>query len=232
METMRFIDKPLNEIPVDINEVFILMGYGEHTPPQDIIDMINEMLDELQSICIPHYGYRLFEGEEIDREHLRVSNIILNPGRIITSAMREVEQYAIFTSTVGQGFDKWFKQLKDEDDIVRTFIANTLGSVLAESTVSVLMKELEEAAAAEGLRITNNYSPGYCDWVLIEQKKIFSLFPDEITGIKLTDSCLMLPIKSVSGIIGVGANAKKRPYGCAICNMTSCIKNMKKQKAN
>lgn len=232
MKKIQYFDTPLSEVPVDVRDVYELMGYGNHIPSPDIVGMVDEMLEELKTICRPHSGYILVEGEHVDRESIKIDNTILRPGKIITFALRGSEQYALFTATIGAEFDQWFSKLKAEDDIVKLFVSNTLGSVLAESVVSCLMARLEETARQEGLSVTNNYSPGYCDWLLVEQQKIFSLLPVSETRIKLTDSSLMLPIKSVSGIVGIGANVKKRAYSCAVCNMTNCIRNKKKKSSN
>ena len=71
--------------------------------------------------------------------------------------------------------------------------------------------------------MANRYSPGYCGWALSEQKRFFALFPENHCGIKLSDSCLMDPIKSVSGVIGFGRNVKKTAYECQMCELTTCI---------
>lgn len=228
MKRINFYDCSLSDLNIDMQELNLLLGYGNHTPGDDILHMINDIIGELENHIRPHCGYILSEGYVADKEHIIINDISLNPGRIITSAMRDAEYYALFTATIGEGFDNWMKALKVSDDIVKVFIADALGSVLAEATVTWLMKRLEEEANAENLLISNNYSPGYCDWLLIEQRKLFSLFPDDISGITLTDSCLMLPVKSVSGIVAIGKNVKKKPYGCDICKMTKCIKNRKK----
>ena len=229
MSHIQFFDCNLSDLQIDMRELGILMGYGNHSPGKEILDIVDEMLGELRVCCNPRYGYILEEGDIIDRENLRVGNIILNPGKIITSAMRNADYYAIFTATVNTGFDEWLKKLKERDDMLWNFVADALGSIIAEAVVERLVNQLENDVACDGMLISNNYSPGYCDWKLIEQKKLFSLFPDNITGIKLTDSCLMLPIKSVSGIIAVGKNVKKKAYGCDICNMKNCVKNKKKK---
>ncbi|MDR2914435.1 MAG: hypothetical protein LBV74_06355, partial [Tannerella sp.] len=71
--------------------------------------------------------------------------------------------------------------------------------------------------------ITNRYSPGYCNWSLQEQQKLFHLLGDKPVNVTLSSSCLMQPIKSVSGIIGVGRNVKEKAYGCTVCNNKDCI---------
>jgi hypothetical protein len=74
-----------------------------------------------------------------------------------------------------------------------------------------------------GKKITNRYSPGYCGWDVTEQHKLFQLIPENYCGIKLTPSALMDPVKSISGIIGIGENVKNNPYTCRLCNQNDCV---------
>jgi hypothetical protein len=80
------------------------------------------------------------------------------------------------------------------------------------------------------LNITNRYSPGYCNWSVSEQKLLFSFLPDGFCGIKLNDSALMTPIKSISGIIGIGQNVKMNEYNCNHCGVKDCTYRSKKIK--
>lgn len=229
MESLKYFDCRLSDLHLDMQELYILMGYGNHIPGSNIQNIIDGMISELNESCKPRCGYILSEGELIDNEHVKVGDTILNPGKIITHAMRDADYYAIFTATAGSDFENWCVRLKEEDDVLKDFIADALGSVIAEAAVAWLMEKLESEVAKQGLKISNNYSPGYCDWLLIEQRKLFSIFPVNVSGISLTDSCLMLPVKSVSGIVAIGKDIRKRPYGCDICKMTNCVKNRKKK---
>lgn len=228
MKKVEFFDCTIADLSWDIREIYLLMGYGSHIPEEGVRQLIQEMLDELSHRLVPHYGYVLVDGNVPERGKLLLDNQLFNPGAIISHAMKGAEKYAVFTATIGEEFDNFSRQLKAEDDILRVFIADALGSVLAEATVTLLMKQLEVMADKEGMHISNNYSPGYCDWFLAEQKQLFSFFPEGSTGITLTDSCLMLPVKSVSGIVALGKDVKRREYGCNICKMVNCIKNKKK----
>lgn len=228
MKKVEFFDCTIADLSWDIREIYLLMGYGSHIPDEGVRQLIQEILDELSHRLVPHYGYVLVDGNVPERGKLLLDNQLFNPGAIISHAMKGADKYAVFTATIGEEFDNFSRQLKAEDDILRVFIADALGSVLAEATVTLLMKQLEVMADKEGMHISNNYSPGYCDWFLAEQKQLFSFFPEGSTGITLTDSCLMLPVKSVSGIVALGKDVKRREYGCNICKMVNCIKNKKK----
>jgi hypothetical protein len=98
-----------------------------------------------------------------------------------------------------------------------------IGSVTVEAAIDKIQKSIENELITDGIKITNRYSPGYCGWALDEQKLLFAFFPNNQGGIKLSDSCLMDPIKSVSGIIGFGTNVKKTAYECQMCELETCI---------
>lgn len=230
MKEFEFFDVAFRELSLDRKDIYQLMGYGEHMPDMGVTSLTNRVLDEIEGLITPHCGYRVLEGKVMSNDLLTIGDVQFCPGRIITHAMKDASCYALFTVTLGSAFDRYCMQLKKEDDLLRVFIADAIGSVLAEATVTLLMDKLAATAAAEGMKISNNYSPGYCDWILTEQQKLFSLFPEQTTGIQLTDSCLMLPIKSVSGLVAIGSEVKKQPYGCSICGMITCVKNKKQRK--
>jgi hypothetical protein len=102
-------------------------------------------------------------------------------------------------------------------------VFDLLGSMIVESAADLLQAEIQRMALSEGLLITNRYSPGYCNWSVADQHKLFSFFPDNCCGIRLTDSALMHPIKSVSGIIGIGPDVSFREYTCNLCSQVDCF---------
>ena len=48
------------------------------------------------------------------------------------------------------------------------------------------------------------YSPGYCGWHVSGQIKLFAVLAPDSIGISLGESCLMEPLKSVSGVLVAG----------------------------
>ncbi len=95
-------------------------------------------------------------------------------------------------------------------------------------TIDWLQNKIEERAIQDGLNTTNKFSPGYCGWNVIEQHKLFNLLPENFCGITLSESALMRPIKSVSGIIGLGKYVKKMDYQCQICEQENCFYRKKR----
>ena len=78
-------------------------------------------------------------------------------------------------------------------------------SAAAASKIEEVCDGLEEQIKAEhSVSLRQRYSPGYFDLDISNQKKVFSLL--ELTkriGLMLTDTCEMVPTKSVTAFIGI-----------------------------
>jgi cobalamin-dependent methionine synthase I len=98
-----------------------------------------------------------------------------------------------------------------------------IGSLITDKTVEKLQEKITALISESEMGITDPFSPGYCNWSVAEQQKIFTLLPENFCGIQLSASSLMRPIKSVSGIIGIGTNCKQKGYQCEWCNDKNCI---------
>lgn len=103
-------------------------------------------------------------------------------------------------------------------------ILNAIGAERAEAAEAVVIRQLREAAQPAGLAPTLPYSPGYCGMKLVEQRKLFSLFDTQRVGVTLTPECLMQPIKSVSGLVGLGLAEDVVAFGspCDRCELQNC----------
>ncbi|MBL1212168.1 MAG: methionine synthase [Ignavibacteriae bacterium] len=221
-----------NELVLNYSSVYLALGYQNNLPPKYIIELIQKMLNEVEEILQIKGGFQIHQNDfsVIDKTKIVVDNIEFYTQRIITTQLKKAEGAVIFACTLGKGFDDWRKKFTDDDDMLKVYIADILGSELVEAATDVLESKIADELSTKNFKITNRYSPGYCDWNVYEQHKLFSLLPEKFCGIKLTESALMLPIKSVSGIIGFGSNVKKKEYNCKICSMENCYLRVREVK--
>jgi len=108
-------------------------------------------------------------------------------------------------------------------DTLKGYVVDVVGSEIVEFAVDRIHHDLGVRMDGEGLRITNRFSPGYCNWSVREQEGLFRWFPEQYAGIRLSESSLMHPTKSVSGVIGIGSRVKQNPYLCNVCSEEMCI---------
>lgn len=89
---------------------------------------------------------------------------------------------------------------------------DAVGSAAADHLADVVARRYPSLA---GRRDDANwralaYSPGYCGWHVSGQRALFGYLQPEPIGITLNASCLMQPLKSVSGVLVGGATVIHR----------------------
>lgn len=208
-----------------LSEVATIMGYAPGTEPSFVPEMLEILLKEAPHHVSAGGCYSVFEISEIKIPQGLIlhSSGSLRCGSKIARQILGSDSFALFVSTAGNSFDRWIKSKASEGDVLAEYLCSSIGSVIADKVADVIQEEINSFAMNAGKGITNRYSPGYCSWNIREQRGIFDLLPADQIGVTLTPSFLMKPIKSVSGIIGIGADKNPGPYMCDLCNMTNCL---------
>jgi len=209
-------------------------------PNKDYIEnlLLKEFPSEIKSEYFPNMfsllkqksqikaGYVWFNPNEVKVSYnvIKVKDKIFDIGKIILRGIKETESLFIITCTIGEKVEKSIWKFFNDGNSLEGYILDKMASELVELTADYLQSIIERQAIVSGQSISNRYSPGYCGWAVSEQQKLFSLLPENFCGIKLTPSSLMIPIKSISGIIAVGKNITKKEYECEICDDNFCYK--------
>jgi len=100
--------------------------------------------------------------------------------------------------------------------------------VLVENLVDQFQSHLDKHYKSQNKALGLRFSPGYCDWPVTEQKKLFELLEPHKAGVDLTESCLMRPRKSISGVIPLfpadNGHQQQNDYNpCWECKKSDCI---------
>lgn len=232
------------DLTIPMQEIYSFMGYGPaDRPDAETVRVTELLLAEAQACLHPCFEYHFFDGQvdtdncriilnvpsEHDADSLEPRQVVFDAGRIISRQFKGVQRFAVFVATVGREYFAWTDSIKAREDVFQTYVADCVGSQIVESAADYMEKVLQNELDIQGLKRTNRYSPGYCGWHVSTQPALFNLFPEpQPCGIELTDSCLMLPVKSVSGIIGIGPDVRFLPYSCNICTMQMCFRRHRK----
>jgi hypothetical protein len=215
-----------SSLEVSRSDIECALGYSQMPPPEYLPEMIDAALVQAQALLDVHCGCSIIAAPEVEilSSSVRCRSVELATGAIIARRLRHSTSIALFAATIGKGVEMESRRLMDAGDMMSGFIYDTVGSVFAEAAAEFIERTIGASAAGANEQITNRYSPGYCDWDVAGQHALFSLLPARFCGISLTRSALMLPVKSVSGIIGIGASVKREAYQCSICDMEDCIR--------
>ena len=205
------------ELSITQTDIYDAMGYQNATPDKEVQREVQAILNDVQHWLHPRFCFFVCQAmPDFDM------------GRIILHQLKGSEAYALFIATAGIEYESYLQRLKNEGDMVRVYIADALGSVIAEKTADMLETCLQVSINKLGWHHTNRFSPGYCGWHVSQQQLLFPLFQGHTCGVRLTESSLMLPIKSVSGIIGLGKEVRRLDYTCGLCNFEKCYKRKRK----
>jgi hypothetical protein len=217
---------PASSLALTRLDIVHALGYAGGDEPEYLPAMIDEALEAAQPLLDVRCGFRIFAGADVSLSWFDVTcrSTKLNTGRIIASRLRRSTSLACFAATIGSTLETESQRIMAEGDMMGGFIFDTIGSAYAEAAAEWIEENIAGVADINGEHITNRYSPGYCDWPVSEQHLLFSLLPAGFCGIALTESALMLPIKSVSGIIGIGTEVTHEQYQCSVCDMHDCIR--------
>lgn len=220
---------PVEDVPepIDRTEVFRYIGYpADVEPPAHLDEILDEWIDKAAALAAPKAAYAVYRVVDLDKRRL----VIDGPDEptefvgAIGEFLGTARAMTIFIATAGPGVEQLASQLIQRGDALEALIVNAVGAERAEAAESVIIERLREEAAPAQLAPTLPYSPGYCGMALVEQRKLFSLMSGETAGVTLSESCLMNPIKSVSGLIGLSPPEEIQEYGspCDRCELKSC----------
>ena len=194
-----------------LEEVLRLLGYPEgRLPSRPIALLLEAALAEARELARPRGAW--------------VSLPVAEAARVGLEAI-EAHGLVIGLVTAGPGIEERASRYLHDGDGTMALLLDATGSALAEQAADELGAlavgdPLTEGAPALSCRI----SPGYGRWHLQSQRELFELLPHRELGVELTPSCLMVPCKSVSFAMWLGADA--RPIaglsGCARCQLAHC----------
>lgn len=202
-----------------------LMGVDPMNIPEPYLGLIYHEIEQAKGYENIQGGYRIFDHSLIDHQNniTVIDDIPFHPGRQVVRYLKNSQKLALFVCTAGKEISMRSRQLMAEGNLIEGYVADLTGTVLVETAMNLVHDKLRHNMQKQGLNITNRYSPGYCSWDVGEQHLLFSLLPDNFCGITLSESALMSPIKSVSGVIGIGENVRYHQYVCNACTEVSCI---------
>jgi hypothetical protein len=144
----------------------------------------------------------------------------------LSRTLRDSEELICFVTTIGGEIDFEINRMMRQGHLSEAFIMDALGSVAVESVAEQFHRRMESRYSENDKAVTLRFSPGYCDWPIEEQRKLFELFDSNTACIELNDSCLMIPRKSISAVFGVypvNGDPTPSPYNpCIDCPKLDC----------
>jgi hypothetical protein len=207
----------------DRGEVARYLGYpADARPDPRVLAEIDAAMAAAWPRLRPRGIYAIHEVEALDRRSLTLRGGARFAGAI-GNYLGLARRAAVFVVTAGAEIGEMWGEAIAAGDTLGGFIYGAIGSMAAEGTADALLADLREHLDP-GEALTLRYSPGYCGLTLAQQRTIFGLVDAATIEVELLPSLIMTPLKSVSGIVGIGPAEALAAQGspCNRCGLTDC----------
>jgi hypothetical protein len=216
----------LNE-QIDIDKKILLhrIGYdGDHVPSGRIDSLVNDYIENYHDFIAPSFSHVVRDIKSINGNLVDTGDTIVLKSHKIARLLERCENVVFFACTIGNYLEDLSACLADNGLVLQATVLDAIGSGTAENLAVWVEQNVREDAGREGLVSSYRFSPGYCDWDVSQQEIVFRALGNEAAGITLNDSMLMMPQKSVSGIIGIGRLGKgiEKYNPCITCLQKDC----------
>lgn len=206
---------------VDINEVLRYMGCRGAADSR-VVQLAETCIKELGEVCVPRHLTRTFPlklepGDVIDGGCFRTRS------RNLAKNLKDCGEIVVFAATLGTGADHLIRRYS-RLEMSKAVAMQAASAAMIEEYCDQVCRQLKQELEDRGAYLRPRFSPGYGDFPLACQPDLLNaLEAGKRIGIKLTDSLLMMPSKSVTAVMGISG----KPYrcdvrGCENCGKTDC----------
>lgn len=207
---------------IDRREVLRYLGYKGQDADQAVSRMVEGCLAELWEAATPRHLYR--EYPLVLEEDYRIRGSCFDTrSRNLWGNLKDCEQVIVFAATLGSGADYLIGKYS-RLQMSRAVTMQAAAAAMIEEYCDQVCRDIKAQYEDRGLYLRPRFSPGYGAFPLDCQSSLLgALEAGKHIGIKLTESLLMMPSKSVTAVMGVS----KKPYrcdvrGCEVCAKTDC----------
>ena len=179
------------------------------------IETITQLCKEAQEIARPKFAYNVSFIEERGEDFIVADQIRFN-SRVMSVNLSKLDRIFPIIATCGREIEEWSKGIHD---ILYQYWADKIKEMALESARK---NGIEYVCNRYNLKRISFMSPGSIDdWPLSAQTGLFSLLGNAVSeiGVELTDSFLMLPVKTVSLIM---FETEINYDNCQLCPRKSC----------
>lgn len=218
-------DRVAVDIEIDKEQVCHYIGYdGNHGMSARISSLIDDYAEHAHHLINPLYSYVIKNVEWARGSMALIDDSIIFKSQVVAQLLEHCSQVAILLVTIGKYLEETTSKLARDRLMLQATVLDAIGSDAVEKVADAVQDRIKEIAGTMGLVISRRFSPGYCDWNIGQQRMIFHALTGNTMGVRLTGECLMIPQKSISGIVGIGSSKKhiENYNPCKFCNKQDC----------
>ena len=147
-------------------------------------------------------------------------------GNSIIKHLDGCEKVICMAATVGAAIEQEINKKFERGEYLSSVLLDAAATAAVEQAADLMEKNFTAKFSKEGYKMRWRFSPGYGDWNLTAQEKLFKISGAEQIGICLTSAMMLEPRKSITAVIGLerkGQGIRDKGQGnCAACDKFDC----------
>ncbi len=187
------------------------------TEPDDISEF-KTYFDEAMAVACPKAVYRVCYIDGIDGDAVTIDGVAMH-SQVMVGNFKELHRVFAYVVTCGQEINEYVHGVTD---FVVAMWLDTLKEMILYDAVIQFRELIKTRYGIAKLSSMNPGSGNIDTWPIEQQVNLFELIGNvtEDIGVALTESKLMEPNKSVSGI---QFPSDKEYVNCALCRRENCV---------
>ena len=182
------------------------------------IALISGLFETAKQIARPKVLYKEAFVEEISGINVKINGCNFESD-VLAATLKNVHRVFAYVCTCGTEVDNWSHR---EKDYVVSLWLDMIKEMFLHDAIVFLTEHLKKSYQIEKLSAINPGSGNVDNWHISQQKQLFNMIGNvkEEIGVTLTDSFLMLPTKSTSGLY---FPSETDFANCALCTRKNCV---------
>ena len=213
----------MNDIAIDEERIIHSLGYpaSDHASAE-VTEKLPALMDLSIRISKPGAISKFEADLQLKPGIIKIANGPTFHTRLLSKSITFASRVALFALTIGQEISDWINALSMKD-ILSGFIADAIASEIVEAAADRFQNLLAEKFKTENHFNALRFSPGYCDWPISEMPDLLAHIDADEIGISLTPGGMMIPQKSICGLIGFADDSKLNLMNpCELCGNVDC----------
>jgi hypothetical protein len=192
-------------VHVDPDLILRLQKYRQlDTVPQVVKDVAHRMAASAEGLVEPQGWVWRGPVNRVDATgHVQIGDAVRFESPTLVRVLEGATEVAVVVLTIGPRLERRAHELIGEEQLVEGLLLDTAGWVAIDALLKDTRRRLAADAKVQGRRVTGRMAPGFAGWGLEQQRELFSAFDGAALSVHLTEACVMIPRKSVSGIYGL-----------------------------
>ena len=147
-------------------------------------------------------------------------------GNSIIKHLDGCEKVICMAATIGTEIEREINKKFERGEYLASVLLDAAATAAVEQAADLMEKNFAAKFSKDGYKMRWRFSPGYGDWNLTEQEKLFKISGADKIGMSLTSAMMLEPRKSITAIIGLEKiSAQKKSShkkDCAMCDKLDC----------